>query len=81
MAKRDQEHYDIASRFGDHPFTRSEFNHLYRQEYPKRISTPLPSNYCVNLTSKAGERCPKFLRSLGRGRYRFIGGSGYYNSN
>lgn len=53
MAKRDEEHYEIARRFGvDRPFTRLEFNRLYRQEYPKRISVPIPSDYCVNLHQK-----------------------------
>jgi hypothetical protein len=74
MAKRDQEHYEIARRFGiDQPFTLSEFKRLYRQEYPKRISPPIPSDYCVNLNSKVAVRCPKFLRWLGRGRYEFTG--------
>jgi hypothetical protein len=72
MAKRDREHYDIASRFGFRPFTRSEFNHLYREKYPNRTSVPIPTDYCVNLTSRTGERSPKFLRWLGRGRYQFI---------
>jgi hypothetical protein len=73
MAKRDKEHYEIATRFGDRPFTRLEFNLLYRQGYPKRISAPIPSDYCVNLNPKTGERLPKFLRWLGPGRYQFIG--------
>jgi hypothetical protein len=76
MAKRDQEHYEIARRFGvDRAFTRSEFNRLYREEYTQRISAPTPSDYCVNLNPKVAVRCPKFLRWLGRGRYEFIGGS------
>ena len=75
-AKRDKEHYEIARRFGvDRPFTLSEFKLLYRKEYPKRISEPIPSGYCVNLNQKVAERCPKFLRWLGRGRYQFIGRS------
>ncbi|MBV8362777.1 MAG: hypothetical protein JO189_33315 [Deltaproteobacteria bacterium] len=75
MATRDREHYDIASRFGCRPFTRSEFNHLYQEKYPNRTSVPIPTDYCVNLNSRTGERVPKFLRWLGRGRYQFIGSS------
>jgi hypothetical protein len=55
------------------PFTRSEFNRVYCQEYPDRLSAPLPSHYCVNLNPKLAEGCPKFLRWLGRGRYEFTG--------
>ena len=75
MGKRDREHYDIAIRFGCSPFTRSEFNRLYREKYPNRTSVPIPTDYCVNLNSRTGERVPKFLRWLGRGRYQFIGSS------
>jgi hypothetical protein len=75
MRKRDQEHYEVARKFGvGRPFTRSEFNRLYHQEYPNRVSAPLPTDYCVNLNPKVAEACPKFLRWLGRGRYEFIGG-------
>jgi hypothetical protein len=72
MTKRDREHFDIAGRFGSRPFTRAEFNHLYREKYPNRTSVPIPTDYCVNLNSRTGERLPKFLRWLGRGRYQFI---------
>ena len=73
MTRREQEHYEIAKRFGLHrPFTRFEFNHLYRQEYPDRISTPIPSDFCINLHPMGAERFPKFLSWLGRGRYEFI---------
>ena len=75
MRKRDQEHYDVAKRFGlGRPFTRSEFNRLYYDEYPNRVSAPIPSDYCVNLSPKVAEACPKFLRWLKRGRYEFIDG-------
>ena len=78
MAKRDQEHYEIARKFGvGRPFTLYEFKRLYRQEYPERISAPIPSDYCVDRDGKGAERCPKFLRWLGRGRYQFIGGLAY----
>jgi hypothetical protein len=74
MRKRDQEHYEVARKFGaGRPFTRSEFNRLYHQEFPNRVSGPIPSDYCVNLSPKVAEACPKFLRWLGRGRYEFIG--------
>jgi hypothetical protein len=76
MNRRHQEHYEIAKRFGlGRVFTRLEFNQLYRQEYPERISAPIPSDYCINLHQKAaqGFGYPKFLRWLGRGRYEFIG--------
>jgi hypothetical protein len=50
MSKREKEHYEIAKRFGvGRPFTRLEFYSLYCQEYPKRISTPIPSDFCINL--------------------------------
>ena len=75
MRKRDQEHYEIARKFGaGRPFTRSEFNRHYYEEYPNRVSGPIPSDYCINLSPKVAERCPKFLRWLGRGRYEFIAG-------
>lgn len=74
MRKRDQEHYEIARKFGaGRPFTRSEFNRLYYEEYPNRVSGPIPSDYCINLSPKLAEVCPKFLRWLGRGRYEFVG--------
>ena len=74
MSKREKEHYEIAKRFGvGRPFTRLEFYSLYCQEYPKRISTPIPSDFCINLYPKGAESFPKFLRWLGRGRYEFIG--------
>jgi hypothetical protein len=38
------------------------------------VSGPIPSDYCVNLSPRVAEACPKFLRWLGRGRYEFIGG-------
>lgn len=73
MRKRDQEHYEVARKFGvGRPFTRSEFNRLYYEEYPNRVSGPIPSDYCVNLSPRVAEACPKFLRWLGRGRYEFI---------
>jgi hypothetical protein len=73
MSKRHREHYEIAKRFGaGRPFSRLEFNRLYRQEYPKRISPPNPSGYCVNLPQKSTKDFPKFLRWLGRGRFEFI---------
>ena len=73
MSKREKEHYEIAKRFGvGRPFTRLEFYSLYCQEYPKRISTPIPSDFCINLYPKGAESFPKFLRWLGRGRYEFI---------
>jgi hypothetical protein len=63
MRKRDREHYEVAREFGvGHLFTRSEFNRAYRQEYPERLSAPLPRDYCVNLNAKLAQRCPKFLR-------------------
>jgi hypothetical protein len=75
MRKRDQEHYQVAKKFGlGRPFTRSEFNRVYYEEYPNRVSGPIPSDYCVNLSPKVAEACPKFLRWIGRGRYEFIGG-------
>jgi hypothetical protein len=75
MRKRDQEHYEVARKFGaGRPFARSEFNRLYHEEYPNRVSGPIPSDYCVNLSPRVAEACPKFLRWLGRGRYEFIGG-------
>jgi len=74
MRTRDQEHYEVARKFGmGRPFTRSEFNRLYLQEYPRRRSQPIPTDYCVNLSPKVAEACPKFLRWLGRARYEFIG--------
>jgi hypothetical protein len=76
MAKRDQEHYEVARKFGvDRPFSLSEFNRLYSREYPERVSAPIPTDYCINLNPKAAARHPKFLRWLGRGRYQFVGGS------
>lgn len=82
MRKRDQEHYEVARKFGvGRPFTRSEFNRVYRQEYPERLSAPLPSDYCVNLNPKLAQRCPKFLHWLGRGRYEFIGELRYGQRN
>jgi hypothetical protein len=46
MNRRHQEHYEIAKRFGlGRVFTRLEFNQLYRQEYPERISAPISSDY------------------------------------
>ena len=74
MSKREKEHYEIAKRFGvGRPFTRFEFYRLYWQEYPKRTSTPIPSDFCINLSPKGAESFPKFLRWLGRGLYEFIG--------
>ena len=73
MTRREREHYEIAKRFGPHrPFTRLEFNSLYRQEYAERASPPIPTDFCINLYAKSAERFPKFLRWLGRGRYEFI---------
>jgi len=73
MTRREREHYEIAKRFGLHrPFTRLEFNSLYRQEYAERASPPIPTDFCINLYAKSAERFPKFLRWLGRGRYEFI---------
>jgi hypothetical protein len=74
MSKREKEHYEIAKMFGvGRPFTRFEFYSLYWQEYPKRRSTPIPSDFCINLSPKGAESFPKFLRWLGRGLYEFIG--------
>ena len=71
---RNQEHFEIAKRFGvGRPFTRIEFKTLYRQEYPKRISEPAPTAYCINVNYRSAKGVPKFLRWLGRGRYEFIG--------
>ena len=75
MRRRDQEHYEVARKFGaGRPFTRSEFNRLYHEEYPNRVSGPIPSDYCVNLSPRVAEACPEFLRWLRRGCYEFIGG-------
>ena len=74
MSKREKEHYEIAARFGvGRPFTRSAFYSLYRQEYPKRTSAPIPSDFCINLYPKGAESFPKFMRWLGRGLYEFVG--------
>ena len=74
MSKREKEHYEIAKMFGvGRPFTRFEFYSLYWQEYPKRRSTPIPSDFCINLSPKGAESFPKFLRWLRRGLYEFIG--------
>ena len=76
MTNRNQEHYEIANKFGvSRPFTMFAFKSLYRQEYPGRISAPIPSDYCVNLGPKGSQRFPKFLRWLGRGRYELIAGA------
>jgi hypothetical protein len=48
MSKREKEHYEIAKMFSvGRPFTRFEFYSLYWQEYPKRRSTPIPSDFCI----------------------------------
>ena len=74
VARRHQEHYEIAKKFGvGRVFTRMDFNFLYHQEYPSRISPPNPSDYCVNLHARAARDYPKFLRWLGRSQYEFIG--------
>jgi hypothetical protein len=59
MSKREKEHYEIAKMFGvGRPFTRFEFYSLYWQEYPKRRSTPIPSDFCINLSPKGAESFP-----------------------
>jgi hypothetical protein len=77
VTKREQEHYEIAHRFGvGRAFARSEFMNLYRRAYPDRkLGAMLPSDYCVNLSAKGTEHYPKFLRWLGRGRYQLLDGS------
>jgi hypothetical protein len=71
---RHQAHHEIAKKFGlARTFTRSEFNQLFHQEYPERISPPNPSDYCVNLNQKMTRNFPKFLRWIGRSQYEFIG--------
>jgi hypothetical protein len=61
MSKREKEHYEIAKMFGvGRPFTRFEFYSLYWQEYPKRRSTPIPSDFCINLSPNGAESFPKF---------------------
>jgi hypothetical protein len=78
MTKRNHEHYEIAKRFGaGRAFTRLEFKRRYHQEYPKRISPPNPSDYCINLHQKTAKDLPKFLRWLGRGQYELIDASSY----
>jgi hypothetical protein len=73
MTRREREHYEIAKKFGiGRPFTSFEFKCLYRQEYPKRASPPIPTDFCINLYANSAKRFPKFLRWLGRGRYEFI---------
>jgi hypothetical protein len=53
MSKREKEHYEIAKTFGvARRFTRSDFYSLYSQEYPRRISPPIPSDFCINLHPK-----------------------------
>jgi hypothetical protein len=62
MRKRDQEHYAIARKFGaGRPFTRSEFNRLYYEEYPNRVSGPIPSDYCINLSPKVARIAVRLL--------------------
>lgn len=74
MTKREQEHYEVARRFGvGRPFSRPEFIKLYRREYPERKpGAMIPSDYCINLSAIGTEGYPKFLRWLGRGQYELV---------
>jgi hypothetical protein len=74
MTKREQEHYEIARRFGvGRVFSRPEFIDRYHQEFPDRpLGSMIPSDYCVNLHAKGAEGYPRFMRQIERGRYELI---------